>query len=161
MWICTARYWGIWVSFFGGLWGCSIFSGNCHKLESARHTWNRLWCILHNQRDVSISVYFFLSFFLSFFLGWPGRRPNLITLKRLKIAWIERCREISLFVPSNKSHDSHQTSMFFYPSFVSSANQIKNRHNTVVPKKKRFSFGKDDTIPSKRKSPRTTGRLIT
>jgi len=31
IWIHFARYQGIWVSRFGGLSGCIIFSGNCHK----------------------------------------------------------------------------------------------------------------------------------
>jgi len=31
IWICTVRYREIWVSRFGGFWGCSNFSGNCHR----------------------------------------------------------------------------------------------------------------------------------
>ena len=34
IWICTARYGGIWVSRFGGFRGCSTFSGICHMNES-------------------------------------------------------------------------------------------------------------------------------
>jgi len=30
MWICTARYWGIWSFRSGGFGGCSIFGGICH-----------------------------------------------------------------------------------------------------------------------------------
>ena len=30
IWICTTRYRGIWVSRFGGFWGYSFYSGNCH-----------------------------------------------------------------------------------------------------------------------------------
>jgi len=34
IWICTARYWGIWVFRFGWFRRCSFFSRNCHLTHS-------------------------------------------------------------------------------------------------------------------------------
>jgi len=46
--ICTVRYWEIWCSRFGGCWGCSNFSGNCHMRDSfgtvTVDIYNVIWC---------------------------------------------------------------------------------------------------------------------
>jgi len=38
IWICAARYWGIWVSRSDGFRGCCICSGRCHSNTHTRHT---------------------------------------------------------------------------------------------------------------------------
>ena len=54
--ICTARYREMWVSRFGGFWGCSNFGGNCQMKEShcGRHSqtywsshWSYMWMRSH------------------------------------------------------------------------------------------------------------------
>jgi len=41
IWICTARYWGIWVCWYGGLWECSFYCGKCHS-----------WSVVPSFRDL-------------------------------------------------------------------------------------------------------------
>jgi len=42
IWVCTARYQGIWVSRFGGFRRCSIFSGICRIHQYARPETSRI-----------------------------------------------------------------------------------------------------------------------
>ena len=50
IWICIARYRGIWVSRFGGFRKCCIFIGNCHTTYVTRVyiTFNHT-CIQHSE----------------------------------------------------------------------------------------------------------------
>jgi len=42
IWICTARYRGIWVAQFCGFWGCSIVSGKCRT--GSHYVYNGIPC---------------------------------------------------------------------------------------------------------------------
>ena len=55
IWICTAKYWGDWVSGFGGFRGCSIFSGDVlQQQESCARVVrisNHFWLCIMMQRE--------------------------------------------------------------------------------------------------------------
>jgi len=54
IWMCTARYRGIWGSRYGGFRGCNIFSGNCH-MNALCHVWMSLTyeCVMSRMNESS------------------------------------------------------------------------------------------------------------